>query len=225
MIYILEDDDEINESLQEILEVRGYRTVTAKNVNGFNNTWREYIDVVKLYLLDIKLPDGSGFDVCRTIRQYSDTPIIFLTSCDDEESIVKGLDNGADDYITKPFKVAELLSRIAANIRRSQLNVGEVYRKGDIEVCFDKYKILKQGIDINVSPQEFEIVKMLIENKGKVVRRERLYEKIWDEHGNFVEYNTLTVAMSRIKAKLGTDIGTNKQYIETIRNVGYRWLD
>ena len=225
MIYILEDDDEINESLQEILEVRGYRTVTAKNVNGFNNTWREYIDVVKLYLLDIKLPDGSGFDVCRTIRQYSDTPIIFLTSCDDEESIVKGLDNGADDYITKPFKVAELLSRIAANIRRSQLNVGEVYRKGDIEVCFDKYKILKQGIDINVSPQEFEIVKMLIENKGKVVRRERIYEKIWDEHGNFVEYNTLTVAMSRIKAKLGTDIGTNKQYIETIRNVGYRWLD
>ena len=117
MIYILEDDDEINESLQEILEARGYRTVTAKNINGFNNTWREYIDVVKLYLLDIKLPDGSGFDVCRTIRQYSDTPIIFLTSCDDEESIVKGLDNGADDYITKPFKVAELLSRIAANIR------------------------------------------------------------------------------------------------------------
>ena len=103
--------------------------------------------------------------------------------------------------------------------------MGEIYKKGDIEVCFEKYKILKQGIDINVSPQEFEIVKMLIENKGKVVRRESIYEKIWDEHGNFVEYNTLTVAMSRIKAKLGTDAGTNKQYIETIRNVGYRWLD
>ena len=225
MIYILEDDTEINESLQEILEARGYRTITAKDINGFNTTWKNYIDAVKLYLLDIKLPDGNGFDVCRTIRQYSDTPIIFLTSCDDEESIVKRLDNGADDYITKPFKIAELLSRIAANIRRSQLNVGEIYKKGDIEVCFDKYKILKQGIDINVSPQEFEIVKMLIENKGKVVRRESIYEKIWDEHGNFVEYNTLTVAMSRIKAKLGTDAGTNKQYIETIRNVGYRWLD
>ena len=105
MIYILEDDTEINESLQEILEARGYRTITAKDINGFNTTWKNYIDAVKLYLLDIKLPDGNGFDVCRTIRQYSDTPIIFLTSCDDEESIVKGLDNGADDYILNHSKL------------------------------------------------------------------------------------------------------------------------
>ena len=225
MIYILEDDTEINERLQEILEARGYRTITAKDINGFNTTWKNYIDAVKLYLLDIKLPDGNGFDVCRTIRQYSDTPIIFLTSCDDEESIVTGLDIGGDDYITKPFHTAELMSRISANLRRSKFNAGNIYRKGDICVDFDRYKITKCGEELNISSNEFAIVHMLIENKGKVVRRDTIFEQIWDIHGNFVEYNTLTVAMSRIKAKLGTYGAEHSQYIETIRNVGYRWID
>ena len=136
-----------------------------------------------------------------------------------------GLDIGADDYITKPFYTKELLSRISANLRRSKFNAGNIYKKGDIVVDFDRYKISRQGDGLNISTNEFDIVRILIENKGRVVRRDAIYEKIWDIHGNFVEYNTLTVAMSRIKAKLGTYGEKHQQYIETIRNVGYRWID
>ena len=179
-----------------------------------------------MFLLDVKLPDGSGFDICRKIRKSSEeVPVIFLTSCDNEEEIVTGLDIGADDYITKPFYTKELLSRISANLRRSKFNVGNIYKKGDIVVDFDRYKISRNGVELNISTNEFDIIKILIENKGRVVRRDVIYEKIWDIHGNFVEYNTLTVAMSRIKAKLGTYGEKHQQYIETIRNVGYRWID
>ena len=107
----------------------------------------------------------------------------------------------------------------------SQLLAVTIYKKGDIVVDFDRYKISRCGEELYVSTNEFDIVRIIIENKGKVVRREVIYEKIWDIHGNFVEYNTLTVAMSRIKAKLGTYGEKHQQYIETIRNVGYRWID
>ncbi|MDO5382217.1 MAG: response regulator transcription factor [Eubacteriales bacterium] len=237
MILILEDDREIGESLKEILVNKGYEAVTVTDVADFYRTWdsknntvlkREVeteCSEVELFILDVKLPDGSGFDVCKYIRKSNNTPVIFLTSYDDEESVVKGLDIGGDDYITKPFKTAELLSRIAANIRRSKFNVGSSYSKGDLEIHFDQYKVVKNGKELNISTKEFEIIKLLIENKGKVVRRESIFQRIWDEQGNFVEYNTLTVAISRIKAKLGTYTEGQKQYIETIRNVGYRWLD
>jgi DNA-binding response OmpR family regulator len=225
MILILEDDTDINESLKEILENNGYKVISTKSVSEFKSAWKQYGDSIRLFLIDVKLPDGNGFDVCRLIRQENSTPVIFLTSYDDEESIVKGLNIGGDDYITKPFKMNVLLSRIAANIRRFNLSTGSVYQKGDIQVDFDKYKITKNGTELNVSTKEFEIIKLLIENKGRVVRRNYLYEQIWDNHGNFVEYNTLTVAMSRIKAKLGTYGQENKPYIETLRNVGYRWIE
>lgn len=117
------------------------------------------------------------------------------------------------------------ISIAIARTSRGMLNAGNIYKKGDIVVDFDRYKISRCGEELNVSTNEFDIVRILIENKGKVVRREVIYEKIWDIHGNFVEYNTLTVAMSRIKAKLGTYGEKHQQYIETIRNVGYRWID
>lgn len=225
MIFILEDDIDINESLREILENNSYEVISSKCVSEFKHLWKNNADSIELYLLDVKLPDGNGFDVCKMIREEDSTPVIFLTSYDDEESIVKGLNMGADDYISKPFKINVLLSRIAANIRRFSLSTGSIYQKGDIQVNFDKYKIIKNGTELNISAKEFEIVKILIENKGRVVKRDFLYERIWDNQGKFVEYNTLTVAMSRIKAKLGTYGEDNRQYIETIRNVGYRWID
>ena len=117
------------------------------------------------------------------------------------------------------------ISIAIARTSRGMFNAGNIYKKGDIVVDFDRYKISCQGDELNISTNEFDIVRILIENKGKVVRREVIYEKIWDIHGNFVEYNTLTVAMSRIKAKLGTYGEKHQQYIETIRNVGYRWID
>ena len=197
-----------------MLTEKGYEIVTAGSCGEADKfIGNPQID---MFLLDVKLPDGSGFDICRKIRKSSEeVPVIFLTSCDNEEEIVTGLDIGADDYITKPFYTKELLSRISANLRRSKFNVGNINKKGDIVVDFDRYKISRNGVEI----------KILIENKGRVVRRDVIYEKIWDIYGNFVEYNTLTVAMSRIKAKLGTYGEKHQQYIETIRNVGYRWID
>lgn len=223
MIAVVEDEKELCESLRLLLTEKGYEAVTA----GSCERAEKLIDnpQIDMFLLDVKLPDGSGFDICRKIRKSSEVPVIFLTSCDNEEEIVTGLDIGADDYITKPFYTKELLSRISANLRRSKFIAGNIYKKGDISVDFDRYKISRCGEELNISTNEFDIVKMLIENKGKVVRRDTIYENIWDVHGNFVEYNTLTVAMSRIKAKLGTYGDTHQQYIETIRNVGYRWID
>lgn len=224
MIAVVEDEKELCESLKMLLTEKGYEIVTAGSCGEVD----KYIGnpQIDMFLLDVKLPDGSGFDICRKIRKSSEeVPVIFLTSCDNEEEIVTGLDIGADDYITKPFYTKELLSRISANLRRSKFNVGNIYKKGDIAVDFDRYKISRQGEELNISTNEFDIVRILIENKGKVVRRDAIYEKIWDVHGNFVEYNTLTVAMSRIKAKLGTYGEEHQQYIETIRNVGYRWID
>ncbi len=223
MIAVVEDERELCESIKLLLTEKGYEIVTAGNCEQAGQLIGN--PQIDMFLLDVKLPDGSGFDICRKIRQINEVPVIFLTSCDSEDEIVTGLDIGADDYITKPFYTKELLSRISANLRRSKFNAGNIYKKGNIVVDFDRYKINRCGEELNISTNEFSIITMLIENKGKVVRRDVIYEKIWDVHGNFVEYNTLTVAMSRIKAKLGTYGEKHEQYIETIRNVGYRWID
>lgn len=223
MIAVVEDERELCESIKLLLMEKGYEIVTAGNCEQAEQLIGN--PQIDMFLLDVKLPDGSGFDICRKIRQINEVPVIFLTSCDSEDEIVTGLDIGADDYITKPFYTKELLSRISANLRRSKFNAGNIYKKGNIIVDFDRYKINRGGEELNISTNEFSIITMLIENKGKVVRRDVIYENIWDVHGNFVEYNTLTVAMSRIKAKLGTYGEKHEQYIETIRNVGYRWID
>ena len=223
MIAVVEDEKELCESLKMLLTEKGYEIVTARSCDEAD----KYIGnpQIDMFLLDVKLPDGNGFDICRKIRKSSEVPVIFLTSCDNEEEIVTGLDIGADDYITKPFHNAELLSRISSNLRRSARFKENSYSVGDIKVLFDKYKILKNGVELGITPTEFNIIKILIQNKGCVVKREVIYDRIWDMHGNYVEYNTLTVAVSRIKAKLGTYGEKHQSYIETIRNVGYRWID
>ena len=224
-ILIVEDDININNLLCEVLRKAGYTCEQA-----FSGTEAKLLLDIKekaytLVLLDLMLPGASGEEVLKEIRKQGRLPVIVLTAKDSIDDKIGVLTDGADDYITKPFYTKELLSRISANLRRSKFNAGNIYKKGDIVVDFDRYKISRQGDELNISTNEFDIVKMLIENKGRVVRRDAIYEKIWDIHGNFVEYNTLTVAMSRIKAKLGTYGEKHQQYIETIRNVGYRWID
>ena len=223
LILILEDDEVIRGQLARMLKDKGHNVEEAADVKAFDSKSH---DDISLFLLDVYLPDGDGFSVCEKLRKNGNmAPVIFLTSCDDEESITKGLDIGGDDYITKPFHNAELLSRISSNLRRSARFKENSYSVGDIKVLFDKYKILKNGVELGITPTEFNIIKILIQNKGCVVKREVIYDRIWDMHGNYVEYNTLTVAVSRIKAKLGTYGEKHQAYIETIRNVGYRWID
>ena len=222
VINILEDDEVIRGKLSQLLRDKGYEVIESADISGFNKIDRENTD---LYLLDVYLPDGDGFSVCEKLRSEGCvTPVIFLTSCDDEDSITKGLDIGGDDYITKPFRVSELLSRISANLRRRDMNSGDVYNKGSLSVHFDQYKLYRDGKELKLSSNEWDIIKILIENKGRVVRRDVFFDRLWDMHGNYVEYNTLTVTMSRLKAKLGTFSDEHIPYIETIRNVGYRWI-
>lgn len=220
-IMLVEDDKELNDTLCELLTLKGYFVVSAGSVNEFE----KYTEVFDLYLLDVKLPDGDGFQICEKIRHNIDAPIIFITSCDDEESIIRGLDTGGDDYVTKPFHNAVLLSRISANLRRSNMNDGSVYKKGELTIYFDKYKVYRNGKELKLSNNEWDIIKLLIENKGRVIRRNVFFDRLWDIHGNYVEYNTLTVTMSRLKSKLGTFSEEHIPYIETIRNVGYRWIE
>ena len=245
-IILVEDDEQIRKSLTELLTYKGYTVTAVEGVQKFYESIKK--TTYDAYLLDVILPDGSGYDICENIRDKTEAPIIFITSSDDEESVVKGLDIGGDDYITKPFHNAELLSRISSNLRRSARFKENSYSVGDIKVLFDKYKkleyanfeiidnynifptdkdkeILKNDVELGITPTEFNIIKILIQNKGCVVKREVIYDRIWDMHGNYVEYNTLTVAVSRIKAKLGTYGEKHQAYIETIRNVGYRWID
>lgn len=189
-----------------------------------------------LYLLDVYLPDGDGFSVCEKLRSEGCvTPVIFLTSCDDEDSITKGLDIGGDDYITKPFRVSELLSRISANLRRQAMldksisNIDKsnsnIYTLGSLVINFDNLTIKKAAKDIQLSPTEFALLEILVCNRGLIVRREVFFQKLWDRMGTFVEDNTLTVTVSRLKTKLGKMDNSDKNYIDTIRGVGYRWRE
>ena len=217
-ILILEDDDFIRQQLAGILQEKGYSVVEAAS-------WEMILTALPFLpfwnRLDVYLPDGNGFDVCRKIREHGSQIIIFLTSCDDEDSIIKGLDCGGDDYVVKPFRVAELVSRIMANVRRISGGT-DIYKDGTLTVDFKNKSIIHADKQICVSPTEFHVLEILINNKGLIVRRDTFFQKMWDRYGTFVEDNTLTVTVSRLKTKLGNR-EDGRAYIETIRGIGYRW--
>lgn len=168
-ILILEDDDFIRQQLAGILQEKGYLVVEAASVGQFNNIYEQEEAVIDVFLLDVYLPDGNGFDVCRKIREHGSQIIIFLTSCDDEDSIIKGLDCGGDDYVVKPFRVAELVSRIMANVRRISGGT-DIYKDGTLTVDFKNKSIIHADKQICVSPTEFHVLEILINNKGLIVR-------------------------------------------------------
>jgi len=223
-ILIVEDDKSIRKSLVKLLSQKGYNILEAENFKCYKEL-AESKKKIDLYLLDIYLPDGSGFDICTDIRSNSRAIIIFLTSCDDEESVIKGLNLGGDDYVTKPFRTAELVSRIEANLRRigkSLTTTNQVF--GDLLIDINQHWVkTKLGKEIPLTVTEFQLLEILIANRGLIVKRSTLLEKLWDNHGFFVEDNTLTVTVSRLKSKLGTYGKKSQSYIETIRGVGYRW--
>lgn len=212
-ILVVEDDEFLRDGLCEILNKENYIAATVKNC-------KEAISAVKecafnLIILDVLLPDGNGFDLCASIRQIDNTtPILFLTACDEELHIVRGLDSGADDYVTKPFKLLELLSRVRALLRR---NNSSLFRSKDIVIDTNSITVKKNGESIFVTKTEFQILSMLMKNGGIIVTRELLLQNIWDDNNNFIDDNTLSVHISRLREKIGA------QHIVTIRGVGYRW--
>ncbi|MDE6752862.1 MAG: response regulator transcription factor [Eubacterium sp.] len=212
-IFILEDDAFLRDGLSEMLQKEGYSTESV-------GTCREAKEAIlnsryNLIIFDVMLPDGNGLELCSEIRKAdNNTPILFLTACDDEIQIVRGLDAGADDYVTKPFKLLELLSRVRALLRR---NSNSVMKSKDITVNSQNITVMKNGENIFVTPTEFQILSILIRNNGIIVTRNTLLQNIWDDNNNFIDDNTLSVHISRLREKIGAE------HIVTVRGVGYRW--
>ncbi|MBR4286322.1 MAG: response regulator transcription factor, partial [Clostridia bacterium] len=191
----------------------GYDVVTAGTIEAAKASFLK--ESFNLIILDVMLPDGNGFDMCGFIREKNkDVPVLFLTACDDEVQIVRGLDAGADDYVTKPFKLLELLSRIRALLRRAGATV---FSCDDIVIDVNTMTVKKSGEVVFLTPTEFQILSTLVRNNGVIVTRNILLENIWDEGGAFIDDNTLSVHISRLREKIGTE------HIVTVRGIGYRW--
>lgn len=217
-LLFVEDDSSIILALQYALERDGYSVTICKTaLSALQEAKKNSYD---LFLFDISLPDHDGFWLYRNIREISsgtakDTPVLFLTARDDEESIVKGLAGGAEDYVTKPFKTRELLLRIQKIIKRREKNTLITYR--DISIDIDANKVFLGQTEVEFTALEYRILFTLLSNHGKIITREALLNRIWDNAGNFVNDNTLTVYIKRIREKLG-----DYNYIKTIKGSGYR---
>lgn len=215
-LLLVEDNESIILGLEYLLEGEGYEYKTAKTSGEaqalFNS---EYFDMA---LLDISLPDGDGFELCRRLKKAQEIPVIFLTAREEENDVVKGFDMGADDYIQKPFRNRELISRIKNVLRRSG-------KDNDVLCCrFLKLdtktgKAYSRGEEIVLTKLEYRILSSMMNNQGKLFTRDEILAGIWDAAGNFVNDNTLTVTMKRLREKIGDSDG---EIIKTVRGMGYR---
>ena len=221
-ILTIEDNTELQNEIKELLTSVGYQVfcadsrASALNILKFNK--------IDLCLLDVQLPDCSGFDLCLELRTFFMNPIIMLTICNDEEDILTGLRNGADDYITKPFSIRILLMRIETQLRRNEWQVrkdSQTIFSGDLKINFDTRQIYLEEEELKLRSIEFDICEMLLKNNGRIIKRDLLFESIWDCKNKFIEENTLNVHISRLRKSLKTYRGM--QYIETVKNYGYRW--
>lgn len=218
-IFILEDDDAIGIGLTYSLENEGYEVTLAKTVSQATEIISG--DTFALYLLDLTLPDGSGYDVCKQIKKIGDLPVIFLTAYDDEVNVVMGFDLGADDYITKPFRLKELLVRIKSVLRRYNKDSADgIIKIKDLTINTNEAKVYKNAQEIILTAMEYRLLLILLHNRGKVLSRNQLLENIWDIDGDFVEDNTLTVYIKRLRDKIEEE-PTKPQLIKTVRGLGY----
>lgn len=221
-ILLLEDDEALALGIEFTLVDEGYSVKRCECVKETLETFnKEKFDII---ILDVMLPDGSGYDVCKYIRHKSDVPIIFLTACDEEVNIVLGLDIGADDYITKPFKVKELISRINANLRRVQVrnHKEKILQCKDIILNIQRAVVQKNGKDIILSTQEYKLLLIFMTNPKIIMRREEILDKLIEGAGAYFDTNTLSVYVKRIRKKIEDD-SSKPVYIKTKRGLGYEW--
>ena len=219
-ILMVEDDTNITNTLTYYLQNEGFLMETAKSkyeaIEKIDQ--KEY----NLILLDITLPDGNGYEVYKKLKEKYSTPVIFLTALDEEKDIVKGFDLGADDYITKPFHTRELLSRIKNVLRHiEKKNIDDIIRVQDIEINKNKKMVKRGDRELELTALEYKILLLLFENRGGIISREQILSNIWDENENFVNDNTLTVYIKRIREKIENNKNKPK-IIKTIRGIGYK---
>ena len=212
-ILLIEDNESILKGLVYSLEQERFKVTTAMTIKDSKNL----LESNNIYNLDISLPDGSGFDLCKYIKSNYNIPIIFLTAKDEEQDVVQGFDLGADDYIIKPFRTRELISR-ANNILRRYNNIQtNIITSSNIKIDLDAQRVYKNDDEIVLTALEYKILALLFTNINQTVSREKILDKIWDIAGNYVNDNTLTVYIKRIRAKLSPN-----DIIKTIKGIGYR---
>ena len=212
-ILLLEDDPFLRDGITELLTREGYRVTAAETVRQAETYLS--LGAFALAIFDVLLPDGSGLALCRRLRGWGvPVPVLLLTACDEEGDIVAGLDAGADDYVTKPFRTQVLLARVRALLRRSET---KTFEDGDLFVDFDGMLVRRSGKPVYLTPTEFQILRCLLQSGGVIVPRGTLLRRIWDDGGDFIDDNTLSVHISRLREKIGPG------HIATVRGVGYRW--
>jgi len=222
-ILLVEDDKTIASGLEYSLQQDGYLTVLCHDVASAQKVLTEDIDQFALCLFDLQLPDGSGYELCKMVKERRDIPVIFLTVIDDEVNVVMGLDMGADDYITKPFRVRELLSRIKSVLRRYQKpsHTKAIIDIDHVRINTLEGKVYKNGAEIALTALEYRLLLIFGNHIGQVLSRNQLLDQIWDVAGDFVNDNTLTVYIKRLREKLENDPG-HPTLIKTVRGLGYK---
>lgn len=222
-ILVVDDEPHIVQLITFNLEKNGYKVISANNgVDGLKMAKSEFPQLV---LLDLMLPELDGYDVCREIRRdnnIANMPVIMTTAKSEELDKILGLELGADDYITKPFSVRELVARVKAVLRRTKIEYNDkIYKFGDISIDFQKHEVIKNNKKLELTLKEFELLEVLIKNKGRVMTRDFLLDKIWG-YEYIGETRTVDVHIRHLRQKLEED-DKNPKYIETIRGIGYRF--
>lgn len=224
-LLLLEDDLSLIDGLKYSLEKNGFELDVVRSVRAAREKLRERHGY-DLLLLDVTLPDGTGFMICDEVRTSGDiTPIIFLTAADEETSIIRGLDSGGDDYITKPFKLGELCSRIRALLRRSTLQSSSdtgVICSGPVTIDQTAAKAYLDGKYLDLTGAEYRLLSLLIRHDGQTLTRNFILDELWDGHGNFVDDNTLSVYIRRLREKI-EEQPSRPAHLLTVRGMGYRW--
>lgn len=221
-ILLLEDDLSLINGLSFAFKKQGFDSDIARTIREADALWAE--GKYDLLVLDVSLPDGSGFAFCQKVRQVSKVPIIFLTASDEETSVIMGLDMGGDDYITKPFKLGILISRMNALLRRTK-DFGAAdtqLQSNGIKVLLLQGQAYKNGELLDLTAAEYKLLCLFMQNPNAVLSKEQILDKLWDSEGNFVDNNTLTVYIRRLRMKIEDNPG-EPQMIQTVRRMGYKW--
>lgn len=221
-IMIVEDDRMLNEGLAFALEKEGYDIIQAYSAGEALTVW--YSLDLHLLILDINLPDRSGIELCKEIRKISEVPVLFLTANDTDQDIVRGFQSGADDYIAKPFSMAVLSQRVKAVLRRRGDDRPERFVYKDLTIYYDKMKVFKSGAELKLTSTEFKLLAVLTRGSKQIMTRQMIVEQMWDIDGAFVDENTLSVNIKRLRDKIEDD-PKNSAYIKTVFGIGYTWGD
>lgn len=219
-ILIVEDDAIIASGLEYAIMQEGFEVIVKSNVKDAKECLSD--PTISLLLLDLSLPDGTGYEICEAAKKLRDVAVIFLTAVDDEGNVVKGLDMGADDYITKPFRIRELISRMKSVLRRYEKRESQesVVTIKNLKIHLKEAKVYKNQEEVLLTAMEYRLLLTMVQNQGQVLSRNQLLEGIWDVSGEFVNDNTLTVYMKRLREKL-EDNPADPQLIRTVRGLGY----